>query len=154
MATKTSKNAQSRKRAPAKKSGAKRSSNGPSASRQAVGTVLSGHQADIWGVGAVLLGLLAAASVWLGAAGVVGEALDDGLALGLGLLRVVIPIGLVGLGVALIRGDELDESEAERLARVAVGGALIVVSLSGLLHVSRGRPGIDDPGSDRGIRGY
>jgi S-DNA-T family DNA segregation ATPase FtsK/SpoIIIE len=149
VATKTS----SKKRAPAKKSGATRPSKGPSASRQAVGSVLSGHQADIWGVGAILVGLLAAASVWAGAAGVVGEGFDDGLALGLGLLRVVIPIGLVGLGIALIRGDELDESEAERLARVSVGGALIVVALSGLLHVSRGRPGIDDPVSEIGAAG-
>ncbi len=149
MATKTS----SKKRAPAKKSSAKRSSKGPSASRQAVGSVLSGHQADIWGVGAILVGLLAAVSVWLGAAGVVGEGFDDLLALGLGLLRVVIPIGLVGLGIALIRGDEVEASEAERMARVAVGGVLIVVALSGLLHVLRGRPGIDDPVAEIGAAG-
>jgi len=149
VATKTS----SKKRAPAKKSSAKRSSKGPSASRQAVGSVLSGHQADIWGVGAILVGLLAAVSVWLGAAGVVGEGFDDLLALGLGLLRVVIPIGLVGLGIALIRGDEVEASEAERMARVAVGGVLIVVALSGLLHVLRGRPGIDDPVAEIGAAG-
>jgi len=149
VATKTS----SKKRAPAKKSSAKRSSKGSSASRQAVGSVLSGHQADIWGVGAILVGLLAAVSVWLGAAGVVGEGFDDLLALGLGLLRVVIPIGLVGLGIALIRGDEVEASEAERMARVAVGGVLIVVALSGLLHVLRGRPGIDDPVAEIGAAG-
>ncbi|MEZ5245101.1 MAG: DNA translocase FtsK 4TM domain-containing protein [Acidimicrobiales bacterium] len=149
MATKTN----SKKRAPARKPAAKRPAKGPSASRQAVGSVLSGHQADLWGVGAILLGLLAAASVWIGAAGVVGEGFDDALALGLGLLRVIIPIGLVGLGVALIRGDDVDDSEAERLARVAVGGALIVVALAGLLHVLRGRPGIDDPVSEIGAAG-
>ena len=149
MATKTN----SKKRAPAKKSSAKRTAKGPSASRKAVGSVLSGHQADLWGVGAILLGLLAAASVWAGVAGVVGEGFDDGLALGLGLLRVVIPIGLVGLGIALIRGDDVDDSEAERLARAAVGGALVVVALSGLLHVLRGRPGLDDPVSEIGAAG-
>jgi S-DNA-T family DNA segregation ATPase FtsK/SpoIIIE len=149
VATKTN----SKKRAPAKKPSAKRPAKGPSASRQAVGSVLSGHQADLWGVGAILLGLLAAASVWIGAAGVVGEGFDDALALGLGLLRVVIPIGLVGLGIALIRGDDVDDSEAERLARVAVGGALVVVALSGLLHVLRGRPGIDDPVGEIGAAG-
>lgn len=151
----------SKKRAPAKKSAATRAKTsrskgpkkGPSASRQAVGSVLSGHQADIWGVGAILLGLLAAASVWIGAAGVVGEGLDDLLALGLGLLRIVIPVGLVGLGVALIKGDDVDDSEAERMARVAVGGGLIVVALSGLLHVLRDRPGIDDPVSEIGAAG-
>ncbi|MEQ8840393.1 MAG: DNA translocase FtsK 4TM domain-containing protein [Acidimicrobiales bacterium] len=139
-----------KKRAPAKKS---RATKGSSASRDAVGTVLSAHQADIWGVGAILVGLLAAASVWLGAAGVVGDVLDDGLALGLGLLRVVAPLGLVGLGIVLIRGDELETSEAERMARVAVGGALTLVALAGLLHVSRGRPGFDNGVGEIGAAG-
>jgi len=146
--------AKSKKRTPAKKPAAKKTAaKKPSASRQAVSSVLSGHQADLWGVGAILLGLLAAASVWLGAAGVVGDGLDDLLALGLGLLRVVIPVGLVGLGIALIKGDDVDDSEAERMARVGVGGLLILVSLSGLLHVLRGRPGIDYPVSEIGAAG-
>ncbi len=151
VATKT----KSKRRAPAKKTGSRRTAakKGPSASRQAVGSVLSAHQADIWGVGAVLLGLLTAVSVWFGAAGVIGEGLDDGLALGLGLLRVVVPIGLVALGIGLIRGGDVEENEAERLARAAVGGALIVISLTGLLHVVRGRPGIDDPVSEIGAAG-
>ncbi|MEM7140965.1 MAG: DNA translocase FtsK 4TM domain-containing protein [Actinomycetota bacterium] len=148
MATKTS--SKSKKRAPAKKSAAKSSS----ASRKAVGSVLSGHQADLWGVGAILLGLLTAASVWVGAAGVIGDGLDDALALALGLLRTVVPVGLVLLGVALIRdNDESEDSEAERVARVAVGGVLILVALSGLLHVLRGRPGIDDPVEEIGAAG-
>lgn len=149
MATKTS----SKKRAPAKKSPAKRAAKSPS--RQAVGSVLSGHQADLWGVGAILFGLLTAASVWVGAAGPIGEALDDVLALGLGLLRVAIPVGFVLLGIALIRGgdDDGDDTEAERLARVAVGGALVLVALAGLLHVVRGRPGIDDAVSEIGAAG-
>jgi S-DNA-T family DNA segregation ATPase FtsK/SpoIIIE len=136
--------AKSKKRAPAK---------GTSASRQAVNSVLSGHQADLWGVGAILLGLLAAASVWAGAAGVIGDGFDDLLALGLGLLRVVIPVGFVALGVFLIRGNDVETSEAERMARVALGGGLILVSFAGLLHVLRGRPGIDDPVSEIGAAG-
>ncbi|MDW3219111.1 MAG: DNA translocase FtsK 4TM domain-containing protein [Acidimicrobiales bacterium] len=152
MATKTkSRKSPSKKRAPARKSAAK----GPSASRQAVGSVLSGHQADIWGVGAILLGLFSAASVWIGAAGPIGDGLDDVLALGLGLLRVLVPIGLVLVGIALIRGgdEDSDDSDAERLARAAVGGALVLVALAGLFHVLRGRPGIDDPVSEIGAAG-
>ena len=140
VATKT----KSKKRVPAKKTGSRKPApKSPSASRQAVGSILSAHQADIWGVGAILAGLLTAASVWAGAVGVIGEGLDDSLAIGVGLLRLIIPVGLVGLGVGLIRGGDVEENEAERLARAAVGGVLIVVALSGLLHVSRGRPGID-----------
>nr|NIR41439.1 hypothetical protein [Actinomycetota bacterium]NIS36460.1 hypothetical protein [Actinomycetota bacterium]NIT98712.1 hypothetical protein [Actinomycetota bacterium]NIU22346.1 hypothetical protein [Actinomycetota bacterium]NIU70969.1 hypothetical protein [Actinomycetota bacterium] len=88
MATKT----KSKKRAPAK------AARPATASRQAVGAVLSGHQADLWGLGAILVGLLTALSVWFGAAGAIGTALDDGLAVGIGLLRVVIPLGLVAVG--------------------------------------------------------
>ena len=54
------------KKSRAKKSSAKKSAKGPSASRQAVGSVLSGHQADIWGVGAILVGLLAMALAYAG----------------------------------------------------------------------------------------
>lgn len=117
--------------------------------------MLSGHQADIWGVGAILLGLLTAASVWIGAAGPIGEGLDDVLALGLGLLRVLVPVGLVLIGIALIRGGEEDgdDTDAERLARAAVGGALVLVALAGLFHVLRGRPGIDDPVAEIGAAG-
>ena len=144
MATKT----KSRKRAPAK--GPKRAS---TASRQAVGRVLAGHRADLWGLGAILLGLLTAASVWVSATGLVGDALDDGLALGVGLLRAVVPIGFVAIGVALIRGDEIDDDQTERIARAFVGGLLIVVALTSLLHVLRSRPGIDDPVTEIGAAG-
>lgn len=142
--------ASSAKKKPSRASSAKKK---PSSSRQAVGSVLSGHAADLVGVGAILLGLLAAVSVWIGAAGVIGSGLDDVLALGLGLLRVVIPLGLVAMGVALIRGDDLEEEEAERVARAAVGGVLILASLAGLLHVFRDRPGLDDPVSEIGAAG-
>ena len=115
--------------------------------------MLSDHQADLWGLGAILVGLLTAVSVWVGGAGAVGDVLDDGLALAIGLLRVVVPLGLVGIGVALIRGGEVDEDDAERIARAVVGGLLLVVSLAGLLHVLRDRPGIDDPISELGAAG-
>ena len=111
----------------------------------AINSVMANHRADVWGVGLLLLGLLAAVSVWLSAAGIVGELLDDGLALGIGLARVVIPIGLVALGVVLVRGQDVEDDDVERMARAAIGGILLLVATTGLLHVGRGRPGIDDP---------
>lgn len=111
----------------------------------AINSVMANHRADVWGVGLMLLGLLAAASGWLGAAGIVGELLDDGLALGIGLARVIIPIGLVALGVLLVRGADVEDDDVERMARAAVGSILLLVATTGLLHVGRGRPGIDDP---------
>ncbi len=115
--------------------------------------VVSGHAADLWGVGAVLLGLLVAASVWLGVVGVIGEAIDDVLALSIGLVRFVLPIGLVAGGVVMVRGHEGGEDTAERIARASIGGVLLIVSIAGLLHVGRGRPGIDDRTAELGAAG-
>lgn len=118
----------------------------------AVGGVLAGHKSDLWGLGALLLGLLSGASLWFGAAGIVGVALDDGLAAGVGLVRVVVPLGLVASGVALIR-DRGDEVKSERAAGISVGGVLLLVSLSGFFHVARGRPGLDDTLDEWGAAG-
>ncbi|NIR41440.1 MAG: DNA translocase FtsK, partial [Actinobacteria bacterium] len=54
---------------------------------------------------------------------------------------------------ALIRGDDVTEDDTEPLARIAVGGIVLVVALSALLHVVRGRPGIDDPVGELGAAG-
>ncbi len=115
--------------------------------------MLAGHQADLWGVGAILAGLLSVVAVWLGSGGFVGEVIDDGLALGVGLLRAVVPVALIVLGILLIRGGESDDDDLERLARAAVGGLLVLVALTGLLHVARDRPGIDSPISEIGAAG-
>ncbi|MDE0065999.1 MAG: DNA translocase FtsK 4TM domain-containing protein [Acidimicrobiaceae bacterium] len=134
------------------KKDSKRASVKSAVSRRSVFRVLSGHRSDLWGLGAILAGLLSAASLWFDAAGVVGAAVDDGLAAAVGLIRFVVPLGLVALGVALIRGTG-GEGESEWPARVAVGGILLLVSLSGLLHVVSGRPGIGDTVDDLGAAG-
>ena len=118
------------------KNGTKRGST--AASRDAVGTVLANHRADVWGVGALLFGLLTAFAVWLGSAGFIGDVLDDGLALGVGLTRAIVPLALIGVGGLLIMGGDVDESDVERTARVTIGGLLTLVSATGLLHVLRG----------------
>ncbi|MFQ5556425.1 MAG: DNA translocase FtsK 4TM domain-containing protein [Acidimicrobiales bacterium] len=124
-------------------------SSGP---RGAVGSVLSRHRADLWGLGLVVAGLLVAGSVWVSVAGPVGRAIDDLLGLGVGQLRVLVPLGLVAAGVALVRGDDHGDP-SERLARVLVGSTLLVVAVTGLLHVLRGRPGIEDPVAEIGDAG-
>lgn len=145
------------KKSPAKKSPAKgrarQTKKGSAPSRKAVGSVLAGHQADLWGVGAILAGLFSAVAVWLGSGGFIGDVIDDGLALGVGILRAVVPLALIALGALLIRGGETDDDDLERMARAAVGGLLVLVALTGLLHVARGRPGIDSPISEIGAAG-
>ena len=114
---------------------------------------MSGHSADLWGIGSVLLGLLVAASVWVGVVGAVGTVIDDVLALALGLVRMVLPVGLVAAGWMMVRDREGDNDSSERIARAVIGGLLLTISIAGLLHVGRGRPGIDDPISELGAAG-
>ena len=149
MATKSNSNSGSKRANSDRK---KRATKQSAISRRSVGGVLSGHRSDLWGLGAILVGLLTAASLWFGATGVVGVFVDDALAAGVGLIRFVVPLGLVALGVALIRGPG-DDGESEWPARLAVGGILLLISLSGLLHVVRGRPGIQDTVDDLGAAG-
>ena len=123
------------------------------ASRDAFGSVLADHRADVWGVGAFLFGLLSAFAVWIGGAGFIGDVFDDGLALGVGLVRAFVPVAFVGAGVALIMGGDVEESDVERTARITLGGLLTLVAATGLLHVLRGRPGVDDPIEEVGAAG-
>jgi len=142
---------QQRKRPATKKTAKRGSSN---ASRDAFGTVMAGHRADVWGIGLILVGLLAGVASWLGAAGIIGAALDDGLALALGLSRAAVPLALVAGGVILVRGgDSETDDDVERIARVVVGGALVTAAVTAVLHIVRGRPGIDDPVDEIGAAG-
>ena len=150
VSKKPAKNAAKSSASKAKK-GTKRANT--AASRDAVGTVLANHRADVWGVGALLFGLLTAFAVWLGSAGFIGDVLDDGLALGVGLTRAIVPLALIGVGGLLIMGGDVDESDVERTARVTIGGLFTLVSTTGLLHVLRGRPGLDDPIEEVGAAG-
>ncbi|MEK9579684.1 MAG: hypothetical protein VW037_04170, partial [Acidimicrobiaceae bacterium] len=91
--------ASAKKKATAKRGGA-------AASRDALGSVMADHRNDVWGVGAFLLGVLSAFAVWLGSAGFIGEILDDGLALGVGLTRAIVPVALIGIGIGLVMGGK------------------------------------------------
>lgn len=127
--------------------------------KRALDSVLSRHRADLWGLAAALLGLLAAVSVWFDAAGRLGGWLDDGLAWGVGLLRGIVPVVLLAAALVLFRGKKAGSSDgetaddSERIARAALGGLLSVVSAAGLLHLARVRPGIDEPVTEIGSAG-
>ncbi len=106
--------------------------------------MLKGHRSDLIGVAIILLGVLAAIAIWVGGVGQVGALIDDSMAVVLGMSRLVVPLLLLGVGLALVRGGAPDEA-GERIVRATVGGLLVLVSITGLFHVFRGRPGIEDP---------
>ena len=123
-----------------------------------------------------MAGLLVAGSVWFSAAGPVGEGVDRALAACFGLVRMALPVGLAAMGAAALwggrRGDPAARSadadgsaEGGRAAdtaqiegsdsatRMVLGGVLLLVSSTGLLHLARGRPGLGDGIDELGAAG-
>ena len=142
----------------------------------AVGSVVRRHRRDIWGLAAIVVGLIVAGSVWFAATGPVGEQIDRALAAVFGLVRSALPVGLAAMGAAALwggrRGDPAesaagdgDGTEATRrtdvppversdsAARMVLGGVLLLVSSTGLLHLARGRPGLGDGVDELGAAG-
>ena len=146
----------------------------------AVGSVIRRHRRDIWGLAAIVAGLLVAGSVWFSAAGPVGTQVDRILAAGFGLVRMALPLGLAAMGAAALwggrrggvavhgadagvkaEGDAKDNqeasptqvAEADSTARMVLGGVLLLVSSTGLLHLARGRPGLGDGVDELGAAG-
>ena len=142
----------------------------------AVGSVVRRHRRDIWGLASIVAGLLVAGSVWFSAAGRVGEQVDRGLAAGFGLVRTALPVGLAAVGAASLWGGRRSEP-ADRAAdgddatgdapgvgappvegsdagaRMVLGGVLLLISSTGLLHLARGRPGLGDGLDELGAAG-
>ena len=154
--------------------GSKQAKKGPPLGSDAVGSVVR-RRRDIWGLAAIVAGLIVAGSVWFAAAGPVGEQVDRALAAGFGLVRSALPVGLVVVGVAALWGGHRsgrsgraaggdgggDDAEVgappvggpDSGARMLVGGVLLLVSSTGLLHVARGRPGLGDGIDELGAAG-
>jgi S-DNA-T family DNA segregation ATPase FtsK/SpoIIIE len=99
-----------------------------------VPTIWQRHERDIWIVLLVVAGLLAGLAE-MGALGPAGHQMSRALALAFGVGRMVLPVILLGLGVALIWGKiEVDRS------RLGWGVALGLLSICGLGHLAGGQP--------------
>ncbi|HYA44536.1 MAG TPA: DNA translocase FtsK 4TM domain-containing protein, partial [Acidimicrobiales bacterium] len=95
---------------------------------------MKGQSRDLWGLLLLLLAVLAALGLYSGAMGPAGQYLRDGAADGFGLARWVLPVALAVLGGYLVLGRE-----GAQPGRVALGVALALASLDGLLQLSAGR---------------
>jgi len=110
----------------------------------------AGRGDEILGLVLVVGGLLTGLSVYLERAGIFGRWLDSGLAWSVGSTRVALPVAMVGTGLAMFR-ERSEFGEISR--RMPVGLGMAVVSVTGILHVARGRPGIDDGADGLGRAG-
>ena len=99
---------------------------------------MTGHRVDVWGVSLIALGIVVALACWFQVAGQAGQAIDDSIDALVGALRLVVPVALVGAGIALVAHDETaeDAEPADRHpARLAIGSALLLFATCGLLHL-------------------
>ena len=113
----------------------------------AVTEAFADHGADLWGLILIALGLFAALSTFAEMAGPLGRLYDGFFGWLIGLVRAWLPIAMIGFGIVLVRGkadDPTPEGDHQLTTRFAVGAALTAIAVSGLLHVFRGRPGLDD----------
>jgi S-DNA-T family DNA segregation ATPase FtsK/SpoIIIE len=110
---------------------------------------LEAHATDVWGLGLIAVGLVAALAIYVDLAGPLGRGIDLGAGAAIGAVRLILPLALVAAGVVLIRdrGDDdesSDENAVSHPARLLVGSLLLLVSTTGLLHLGRGTPAPDD----------
>ncbi|MFN3217592.1 MAG: DNA translocase FtsK 4TM domain-containing protein [Acidimicrobiales bacterium] len=122
-----------------------------------MGGAFDGHQADVWGIIAIVAGLVAGLGLYLDLAGPMGEAFRVAFGTVFGVARVVVPVALVLAGVALIVApgpraasstNAAARSAGDRLARLVIGSLLVFVAISGAVHLGRGRPVWGDPLED------
>ena len=113
-------------------------------------TAFAGRGNEMLGLGLVLGGLLAGLSIYLEQAGPVGDVVDGAAGWTIGIIKLVLPVLMVVTGLAMFR----ERSEfGEITKRLPVGLFLGLVGISGLLHLSRGRPGISDGVDELGDAG-
>ena len=118
--------------------------------RRMARAAFGGRGDEVLGLLLVVGGLLAGLSVYLERAGVVGRILKDGLGWSVGATRLVLPVAMVATGLAMFR----ERSELGEISkRLPVGLIMAVLSVTGLLHITRGRPGLDDGADELGEAG-
>jgi len=95
---------------------------------------------QVWGVILVVIGLLAALAVYGSLIGPAGRLFDAGTGDLFGSARLLVPLGLMGVGAALVSGRERAAP-----GRVAGGTLTVMVGLAGLLALVDGPPHLGAP---------
>ncbi|OWY62865.1 hypothetical protein B7486_56140, partial [cyanobacterium TDX16] len=158
-----------RKKAPSKTANTRKKAPPPPPPPSAVRQAVSAHKVDVWGFVLVVLGLVGGLGTYADLTGPAGRAIG-GVSAGLfGLAKWVVPVALVGLGLALLvqarhHDDEVDEVVDDEddgppvAGRVALGLILLAVAGLGLLHLGTGAPslenGVDEVSESAGVVGF
>ncbi|MFB9728412.1 DNA translocase FtsK [Haloechinothrix salitolerans] len=94
------------------------------------------HRRDGLGLALIALALIGAVGAWARAAGPVGRWVELGFRTVVGAGAVIVPLGLVVIGIVLMRSGPRPETRPRRV----IGTAMISVALLGVLHIINGRP--------------
>jgi S-DNA-T family DNA segregation ATPase FtsK/SpoIIIE len=108
---------------------------------------MDGHHADAWGLGLIAAGVLVGLGVYVDVAGPFGTAVAAGVGAAVGMVKVVVPVALVGAGIAVLRGPEPAEPDADlehRGARFVLASLLLLVAACGLLHLAADQPSLSE----------
>jgi len=135
------------KKGATKKAPAGRAAGKPSAGRN---TSASGD-GGLLGIALIAIGVLLVLAVWFSLAGPAGDGAGTFLGWFLGIGRHLLPIVLIGSGVAILR-----DHEPQSPLRVGIGWALAVLSFLGFVHVVRtptSLTDLDSLGSAGGLLG-
>ncbi|HAP77781.1 MAG TPA: hypothetical protein DCR14_17085, partial [Acidimicrobiaceae bacterium] len=93
---------------------------------------VEGREDELWGIGLIGAGVLFGLAIYLELAGPLGRGLSTVVGWFTGLGRYVVPVCLVGVGVALVR-----KGRSGHRFRLAIGWAVTGLSILGVLHVVR-----------------
>ena len=117
----------------AKKGGAKKAPSGRNAGKgSSRGERSSSNDSGLLGIALIAIGVLLVLAVWFSLAGPAGKGAGTFLGWFLGVGRHLLPLVLIGSGVAVLR-----DHEAQAPIRVGAGWALAALSLLGFVHVIR-----------------
>src|SRR5262245_11956558 len=92
------------------------------------------------GIALLALGVVLGLATWFHVAGRAGRAIDDGVDALVGAVRYLAPVALVAAGIALFASNSDDDGSDRQPARLAVGSALVLIAVCGLLELA-GRGG-------------
>ncbi len=114
-------------------------------------SLISDHRRDIASISLIVLGVTVGLGTYLGAAGPLGELLDTALGITVGMLRYIAAPLLIAAGLVLLGGGR-DEDDGNRV-RVVLGVFLLLIAVTGLLHVTRYQASEGDPAKALGHAG-
>ena len=95
--------------------------------------VFDGRGNDVGGLALILVGVMAGLGTYARLGGAFGRFTDSLFAGAFGVLRFGVPVGLIAIGVGLVRGSD-PEREHERI-RFRAGVGLAVMCVAGFVHV-------------------